>query len=174
MDARSSSASETLLAKQARDFATWPVSSDRFVDEIACLAAVLLAIGAARELGIGNVGWAAFGAYMVICPGLSETVHRGASRFVGTAAGVMLACLLAPAVLQSNAWMSAALALFGGICLYLALLDRRAYGALLAGMAFAMVLIDGMEFPEQALSAMARVSSTFALAAALRCWSLQS
>lgn len=156
MDARGPAAWQTLLARQARDFAAWPVGGDRFVDEAACLAAVLLAIGAARELGIGNVGWAAFSAYMVIRTDFGETVHRGGARVVGTAAGAMLACLLAPVVLHSTAWMGAALALFGGICLYLALLDRRAFGALFAGMAFAMVLIDGMEFPGEALGALAR------------------
>jgi uncharacterized membrane protein YgaE (UPF0421/DUF939 family) len=156
MDARSPAAWQTLLARQARDFAAWPVSGERFVDEAACLAAVLLAIGAARELGIGNVGWAAFSAYMVIRPDLGETVHRGGSRVVGTAVGVMLACLLAPAVSHSGVRMAAALALFGGICLYLALLDRRAFGALFAGMAFAMVLIDGMECPDEALGILAR------------------
>jgi uncharacterized membrane protein YccC len=156
MDARSPGAWQTLLARQARDFAAWPVSGDRFVDEAACLAAVLLAIGAARELGIGNVGWAAFSAYMVIRPDFGETVHRGGARVGGTAAGVLCACLLAPVVAHSAAWTGAALALFGGICLYLALLDRRAYGALFAGMAFAMVLIDGMTFPDEALGALAR------------------
>jgi len=156
MNARSPAAWQTLLARQARDFAAWPVSGGRFVDEATCLAAVLLAIGAARELGIGNVGWAAFSAYMVIRPDLGETVHRGGSRVVGTAVGVMLACLLAPAVSHSGIRMAAALALFGGICLYLALLDRRAFGALFAGMAFAMVLIDGMEFPDEALGILAR------------------
>jgi len=157
MDARSpGGAWQTLVARQAHDFAAWPVSGDRFVDETACLAAVLLAIGAARALGIGNVGWAAFSAYMVIRPDLGETMHRGGSRVVGTAAGVMLAWLLAPAVAHSATRMGAALALFGGLCLYLALLDRRAFGALFAGMAFAMVLIDGMEFPGEALDVLAR------------------
>lgn len=156
MGARSPGAWQALLARQAHDFAAWPVSGARFVDEAACLAAVLLAIGAARGLGIGNVGWAAFSAYMVIRPGLGETLYRGGSRVAGTAAGAMLACLLAPAVLQSTAWTGVALALFGGVCIYLALLDRRAYGALFAGMAFAMVMIDGMEFPGEALGALGR------------------
>jgi uncharacterized membrane protein YccC len=156
VDARSPGAWQALFARQARDFAAWPVSGDRFVDEAACLAAVLLAVCAACELRISNVGWAAFSAYMVIRPGLGETLYRGGSRVVGTAAGVMLARLLAPAVLHSSAWTGATLALFGGTSLYLALLDRRAYGALFAGMAFAMVLIDGMESPGDALGALAR------------------
>jgi uncharacterized membrane protein YccC len=156
MDARRPGGLHALLAGQARDFAAWPVRGERFADEIACLAAVLLSIAAARAIGVGNVGWAAFSAYMVIRPDLGETLYRCGSRVAGTAVGVLCACLLAPVVVHSAAWTGVALALFGGTCVYLALLDRRTYGALFAGMAFAMVIIDGMAFPGEALDALAR------------------
>lgn len=146
-----------LIDRQARDFAAWPTSGERLVDETTCLAAVLLAIAAAREMGLANVGWAAFSAYMVIRPSLGESLYRASARVLGTAAGVTLACLLAPGLLRSTLWLGTGLALFGALTLYLALLDRRTYGCLFAGMAFAMVLIDGMAFPGEALGALARV-----------------
>jgi uncharacterized membrane protein YccC len=146
-----------LLSRTARDFAPWPLGGERLVDEIACLASVLLAIGSAHLLGIRNVGWAAFSAYMVIRASFSESLWRGSLRVLGTGLGAALAWLLAPALLQSTVLLSAALALAGAVTLYLALLDRRGYGWLLAGLTFAMVLIDGMEQPGEALDALARL-----------------
>lgn len=140
-----------LLAELWRDFAPWPGLSLRLVDEIACLAAVLLAIFWAHLLGIGNVGWAAFSAYMVIRASFAESLWRGVLRVLGTAAGVVLACLLAPLLMRATVLLSIALALAGAITLYLALQDRRGYGWLIAGLSFAMVLVDGMQHPDEAL-----------------------
>jgi uncharacterized membrane protein YccC len=140
-----------LLAELWRDFAPWPGLSLRLVDEIACLASVLLAIFWAHLLGVGNVGWAAFSAYMVIRSSFAESLWRGSLRVLGTVAGVVLACLLAPLLMRATALLSLALALAGAITLYLALLDRRGYGWLIAGLSFAMVLVDGMQHPDQAL-----------------------
>jgi uncharacterized membrane protein YccC len=133
-----------------------PALRRRVFDDLACLAAVLLAIAASRLLGISNVGWAAFSAFMVIRMSFAESLMRGGLRIVGTAAGVSLACLLAPQLMRATALLSVALALVGAITLYRALLDRHGYGWLIAGLSFAMVLIDGIEHPHQALSDVAQ------------------
>ncbi|MRX10174.1 FUSC family protein [Pseudoduganella sp. FT25W] len=147
-------------ASVARDFLPWRMSGARAVDEVSCLAAVLLAIAAAHMLGIGNVGWAAFSAFIVIRGTLADTAWRGALRVAGTAAGVTLAWLLAPVLLGSTVLLSLALAVVGGATLYLCVLDRRGYGWLLAGLSFAMVLIDGMQDSSVALAAFARARLT--------------
>jgi uncharacterized membrane protein YccC len=127
----------------------------RVADDIACLAAVLLAIGAARLLGAGNVGWAAFSAYMVMRASWRASLQRAGLRVLGTAAGAGLAWLLAPVLLRSIPLLSLALALVGGAALYLALLDRRGYGWLFVGLTFAMALIDSMEHANAGLDAFA-------------------
>lgn len=145
-----------LCTRIARDFTPWPQSGARVADEITCLFSVLLAIGLSHLLGIRNVSWAAFSAYMVIRASFAESLRRGSLRLLGTAAGVSLAWLLAPALLRSPFLLSAALALAGGVTLYLSVLDRRGYGWLLAGLSFAMVLVDGMEDSSVTLAAFAQ------------------
>lgn len=145
-----------LLVELWRDFTPQPGASLRLVDEIACLASVLLAIFWSHLLGVGNVGWAAFSAYMVIRTSFAESLRRGVLRVLGTAVGVALACLLAPQLMRATALLSIALALGGAITLYLALLERRGYGWLIAGLSFAMVLVDGMQHPHQPLNQFAQ------------------
>jgi uncharacterized membrane protein YccC len=145
-----------LLAELWRDFAPWPAVSLRLADEIICLASVLLAIFWSHLLDVGNVGWAAFSAYMVIRTSFADSLWRGGLRVLGTAAGVALAWLLAPHLMRATALLSLALALGGAVTLYLALLDRRGYGWLIAGLSFAMVLVDGMQHPDQSLGQFAQ------------------
>jgi len=145
-----------LLTGLARDFRPWPQIGARFVDEAECLVAVLLAIAVSHLLGIRNVGWAAFSAYIVIRGSLGESLRRGSLRVLGTGAGVSLAWLLAPELLRSTALLSVALALFSAVTLYLALIGRCGYAWLLAGLSFCMVLVDGMGHSGEALSVFAQ------------------
>lgn len=150
----------TLLAAITRDFCAWPGSRARVIDDVASLAAVMLAVAASRLLAIDNVGWAAFSAYMVIRTSFAESLARGSLRIAGTVAGVALACLLAPHLMGSTALLSAALALSGALTLYRALMDRHGYGWLIAGLSFAMVLVDAMQHADRAVSdfALARIA----------------
>jgi uncharacterized membrane protein YccC len=145
-----------LFARLMRDFGRKPVAAARLVDEMECVASVLLAITLSHLLGIGNVGWAAFSAYMVIRASFAESVRRGGLRVLGTVAGAALAWLVAPQLLHSTALLSIAMAVVGAVTLYLALLNRTGYGWLFAGLTFAMVLVDGMEHPGGSLAAFAR------------------
>jgi uncharacterized membrane protein YccC len=153
---RPASEGRALLARLAQDFTPWPVFNARFIDETECLLSVLLAILWSHLLGIGNVGWAAFSAYMVMRASFAESLRRGGLRVLGTAAGASLAWLLAPALLGSTPLLSAALGVVGAVTLYLAVLDRRGYGWLFVGLSFAMVLVGGMENTNQSLAAFAR------------------
>jgi uncharacterized membrane protein YccC len=133
-----------LLTNLAQDFSPAAFSRQRLADEVACLLSVLLAIALAHGLGVRNVGWAAFSAYIVFRLPLADSLVRGGLRLAGTLAGVSLAWLLAPVLLPSTALLSLALALVGVVSLYQALSGRCGYGWLLAGLSFAMVLVDGM------------------------------
>jgi uncharacterized membrane protein YccC len=135
----------------ARELALWPVSAARVVDEAECLLAVLLAIALSHMLGVSNVGWATFSAYLVIRTSFAETLRRGSLRIVGTILGVSLAWVLAPQLPPSPIWLSVALALVGAITLYLALLEHSGYGWMFTGLSFALVLIDSMEYGSQQL-----------------------
>ena len=145
-----------LLAALARDFAPGAFGGERLVDELACLASVLVAIAVAHLIGLKNVGWAAFSAYIVLRASFADCLQRGGLRLAGTAAGVTLAWLLAPLLLRSTLLLSAALAAAGAVTLYLALAGRYGYAWLLTGLSFAMVLIDGMEDAGAPLGAFAQ------------------
>lgn len=123
----------------------------RFIEQAECLLAVLLAIALSHLLGVGNVGWATFSAYLVIRSSFSETLRRGSLRIVGTIVGVSLAWMLAPQLPQSPVWLSLALAVVGAVTLYLALLQHSGYGWMFTGLSFALVLIDSMEYGTQQL-----------------------
>jgi uncharacterized membrane protein YccC len=146
----------TLNSGIVHDFASWPERGPRIIDECECVASVLLAIAAAHLLDVRNVGWAAFSGYMVIRSNFSESLKRGSLRVMGTAAGAALAWVMGNHIMQSSILLSAALGLVGAVTLYFALIRRSGYAWLFAGLTFAMVLIDGMEYPREALGVFAR------------------
>src|SRR4051812_36006257 len=99
----------------------------RSIDEIECIASVLLAILVAHLLGATNVSWAAFSGYMVMRGHVGETVQRGLLRIVGTLVGGLLALAAIPLIAPH--WPLAALGIFavGTVTLYQAITARRAY-----------------------------------------------
>ena len=116
----------------------------RTVDELECVASVLLAVGAAREIGAHNLSWAAFAGYMVMRGHAADTFARGALRIAGTVAGGALALALAPAMRDSVLLTIVALVLVSTTTLYAALIGRRAYAWLFLGLTFAMAALDGL------------------------------
>lgn len=135
---------ERRLGRGARTFVE---PGPRLVDELECVAAVLLAIAFAHALDVRNVSWAAFSAYMVMRGHVSESLLRGILRIAGTTAGAALALLLVPMLLPSLAAASLAGAAIGGLSLYGALTSRRAYAWLFVGLTFEMVLLDKLAHP---------------------------
>ncbi|WP_457300316.1 FUSC family protein [Phyllobacterium sp. P5_D12] len=123
----------------------------RMIDEFECVVSVLLAIVFAHALGAQNVGWAAFSGYMVMRSHVSQSLMRGSLRLVGTAAGAGVALLVAPMAVKSPAVMSVALAVFGGVTLYFALVGRRSYAWLFTGLTFCMIVIEGMKHPTESV-----------------------
>ena len=123
----------------------------RLVDEVECVASVLLAIGLAHLTKVENVSWAAFSGYMVMRGHVADSFVRGSLRIIGTAVGAVGALLVVPIVVAW--WPLAALtcALVGEASLYLALTTRRAYAWLFVGLTFEMILLDKLERPDAAI-----------------------
>ena len=125
----------------------------RMVDELECVASVLLAIIVAHVIGAANVSWAAFSGYMVMRGHVADTLSRGTLRIVGTIAGGLLALAATPFLAPGWPLAAPALMLIGTASLYAALTAKRAYAWLFFGLTFAMVVFDKIEHPEIALGA---------------------
>jgi len=119
----------------------------RMVDEIECVASILLAILLAHLIGAHNVAWAAFTSFVLMRGHVSETLLRGLMRLVGTALGAGLALLVVPYAVQSLPASVAAAAIIGFVGLYGTLTAKRAYAWLLFGLTFEMILLDKLEHP---------------------------
>jgi uncharacterized membrane protein YccC len=132
------------LVAQAKTLIT---PGPRLVDEIACIASVMLAIVLAHAIGARMVGWAAFTAFVLLRGTPGETMLRGALRIIGTALGAGLALVVVPTAAQSLALAMICAALVGAIGLYGMLTAKRAYAWLLFGLTFEMILLDKLENP---------------------------
>lgn len=119
----------------------------RMVDEIECVASVLLAILLAHLVGATMVAWAAFTAFVLMRGHVSETLLRGVMRVIGTIAGAGLALLVVPYAVRWLPAASLAAAVAGAVGLYGMLTARRAYAWLLFGLTFEMILLDKLEHP---------------------------
>ncbi|MEI9985872.1 MAG: FUSC family protein [Aliidongia sp.] len=64
------------------------------MDELECVASVLLAIVFGHLADARNISWAAYSGYMVMRGHISESLLRGVLRIVGTGAGALLALAL--------------------------------------------------------------------------------
>jgi uncharacterized membrane protein YccC len=149
------------LEAAAKDLVT---PGPRMVDELECVASVLLAIVLGHLADVQNYSWAAFSGYMVMRGRLSESLLRGILRIVGTIAGALLALGATPMIWASPLASAAALAAIGGGMLYGALTAKRSYAWLFVGLTFAMILLDKIENPGDAVSAFAasRIKETVA------------
>lgn len=123
----------------------------RTIDKVESVASVLLAILFAHTAGAQHVNWAAFAGYMVMRGHAGETVLRAALRIVGTISGGLLSLAVVPLVLPWWPLQALALLVVGGVTLYFAITSRRAYAWLFVGLTFAMVLMDKVSEPHQAL-----------------------
>jgi uncharacterized membrane protein YccC len=132
------------LVEQLRSLVT---PGPRMVDELECVASVLLAILLAHVIGATMVAWAAFTAFVLMKGHIAETLLRGVLRLVGTALGASLALLLVPRTEGSLLATMLCAALVGAISLYGTLTAKRSYAWLLFGLTFEMILLDKLEHP---------------------------
>jgi uncharacterized membrane protein YccC len=95
----------------------------------------MLAYYIALRIGLNRPFWAVVTAYIIAQPLAGAVLSKAAFRMMGTVVGAAAAVILVPNFVNEPAALSLALALWLGLCVYLAQLDRtpRAYLFLLAG-----------------------------------------
>ncbi|HTH95594.1 MAG TPA: FUSC family protein [Rhodocyclaceae bacterium] len=146
----------------------------RRVDEIECIVSVLLAIGIAHLLHAPNASWAAFAAYMVMRGHVADSLLRAVLRIAGTIIGAGLGLLLVSYVEHSPLLSALALGIIGAGALYGAVARRYTYAWLFLGLTFAMVLLDKLEVPGDALSAFVANRILETLAGSVACVSVSA
>jgi uncharacterized membrane protein YccC len=126
-------------------------------------ASAMLALYIALLMGLDRPYWAMMTVYVVAQPLTGTMRSKSAYRFVGTALGAVVAIALVPSLVAAPYLLSAALALWVGICIYFALLDRtpRSYVFLLAGFTAAIIGFPCVDAPETIFAtAISRVEET--------------
>jgi len=123
-------------------------TTPRIIDVAERVCSVLLAILIAWVFGGANISWAAFAGYMVLSGAVSNTLLRGAFRFVGTLAGGLLALTLSPWITPHLAITSGALFVVATLSLYAATTSRRAYAWLFFGLTFVAAVLDHLSNPQ--------------------------
>lgn len=144
------------LPKQlSQELRTAVTPGRRMADELECVASVLLAIVLAHLVGAQMIAWAAFTAFVLMKGPMAETFLRAVLRMIGTLLGATLGIWFER--LSSGAlWQTMlATALIGGIGLFGMLTARRAYGWLLFGLTFIMIVLDRLEHPTLQVEALA-------------------
>ncbi len=118
-----------------------------------CLLAASLGLYVSLRIGLNRPFWVIGTVYLVSQPLSGATLSRGLFRLLGTVGGAVATVALVPRFANEPLVLSAALAAWMALCLYLAMLDRtpRAYAFLLAGyttslIGFPAVMVPGDVF----------------------------
>lgn len=118
-----------------------------------CLLAASLGLYVSLRIGLNRPFWVVGTVYLVSQPLSGATLSRGLFRLLGTVGGAVATVALVPRFANEPLVLSAALAAWMALCLYLAMLDRtpRAYAFLLAGyttslIGFPAVMVPGDVF----------------------------
>lgn len=119
----------------------------RLVDELECIASILLAILLAHLIGAKTVAWAAFTALVLMRGHVSQTLLRAIMRIIGTNAGAALALLIVPYAARSLPSAMLAAGVVGMAAMYATLTAKRSYAWLLFGLTYEMLLLDKLEHP---------------------------
>ena len=112
-------------------------------------ASAMLALYIAFAMNLDRPYWAMATAFMVSQPLTGATRSKGIYRFAGTLLGATAAVVLVPNLAEAPVLLSGALALWTGVCLFFALLDRtpRSYVFMLAGYTAAIIGFASVDTP---------------------------
>ena len=128
-------------------------------------ASAMLALYIALLMGLDRPYWALMTVYIVAQPLTGAMRSKSVYRFAGTLLGAAAAITLVPNLVAAPFLLTAALALWIGVCVYFALLDRtpRSYVFLLAGFTAAIIGFPCVDAPETIFAvAIARIEETHA------------
>lgn len=114
-----------------------------------CLLAASLGLYVSLRIGLNRPFWVIGTVYLVSQPFSGATLSRGLFRLLGTVGGAVATVALVPHFANAPLVLSAALAAWMALCLYLAMLDRtpRAYAFLLAGYTTSLIGFPAVMVP---------------------------
>nr|WP_242015052.1 FUSC family protein [Stenotrophomonas maltophilia] len=114
-----------------------------------CLLAASLGLYVSLRIGLNRPFWVIGTVYLVSQPLSGATLSRGLFRLLGTVGGAVATVALVPRFANAPLVLSAALATWMSLCLYLAMLDRtpRAYAFLLAGYTTSLIGFPAVMVP---------------------------
>ncbi len=114
-----------------------------------CLLATSLGLYVSLRIGLNRPFWVIGTVYLVSQPLSGATLSRGLFRLLGTVGGAVATVALVPRFANAPLVLSAALATWMSLCLYLAMLDRtpRAYAFLLAGYTTSLIGFPAVMVP---------------------------
>jgi uncharacterized membrane protein YccC len=114
-----------------------------------CLIAALIAFYVAARVGLTRPYWAVATSYIVAQPLSGAVLSKAVYRLMGTLLGATAAVVLVPTFVNEPMGLSVALAVWLGLCVYLALLDRtsRSYVFLLAGYTASIIGFPSVDVP---------------------------
>jgi uncharacterized membrane protein YccC len=126
----------------------WP-GVNEWLFAVKTFAAALIALYIAMSIGLDRPYWAMATVYIVSQPLTGSLRSKAAYRLVGTLIGAAATVVLVPNLVDAPELLSAALAVWTGVCLYLALLDRtpRSYLFMLAGYTAALIGFPAVATP---------------------------
>lgn len=125
------------------------IDAEAMLFSLKCFAAAMLAYYVALSIGLTRPYWAVTTTYITAQPLAGAVLSKAVFRTMGTILGAAAAVVLVPAFVNSPMVLSFALALWLGLCLYIAQLDRtpRAYTFLLAGYTASIVGFPSVDVP---------------------------
>jgi uncharacterized membrane protein YccC len=126
-----------------------PPDSGPAIFALKTYAAAMLAYYVALRIGLLRPFWAVTTVYIVSQPLAGAVLSKSVFRLIGTVLGAAAAIVLVPNLVNEPAVLSAALALWLGFCMFVALLDHtpRAYIFLLAGYTASIVGFPSVNVP---------------------------
>ena len=125
------------------------IDAEPVLFSLKCFAAAMLAYYVALEIGLTRPYWAVTTTYITAQPLAGAVISKAVFRTFGTILGATAAVVLVPAFVNAPMVLSFALALWLGLCLYIAQLDRtpRAYTFLLAGYTASIIGFPSVNAP---------------------------
>jgi uncharacterized membrane protein YccC len=128
----------------------WP-DLRAWVFSLKTFASAMLALWIALQLDLQRPYWAMATVYIVAQPLTGAMRSKAAYRFAGTLVGAIMTLLLVPVLVDTPVLLTGAFALWIGVCIYFAVLDRtpRAYLFLLAGYTVAFIGFPSVDAPGQ-------------------------
>ena len=112
--------------------------------------AAMLALYIALSLGLESPSWAIITAYAVAQPRAGAVLSKGFYRMAGTIAGAAMSVFLVPPLVDAPELLSAAVACWLGLCVFLAAIDRtpRSYMFVLAGYSTCIIVFPSVSHPD--------------------------